>query len=119
MGANVIDWTADHKKICVVGSGKTRYGKVVSVDTGTDVGEISGVTSNLTTVAFRPERPYNLCVAGDEYTLKFYEGPPYKFCSSNKSHTSFVNQIKYNPEGSILASVSSDRKIVLYDGKTG
>ena len=35
------------------------------MDTGTDVGELSGVNANLTAVGFRPERPYKLCVAGD------------------------------------------------------
>ena len=51
--------------------------------------------------------------------MKFYDGPPYKFVHSKKSHTNFVNQIKYNPDGSMIASVGSDRKIVIYDGKTG
>ena len=54
MGAKSIDWTADNKKICVVGSGKGKYGRVVSIDTGTDAGDISAVTANLTAVSFRP-----------------------------------------------------------------
>jgi hypothetical protein len=64
MGGKSIDWTSDNKRICVVGSGKNKFGRVISVDTGTDVGEISAVTSNLTTVSFRPERPYKLAVGG-------------------------------------------------------
>ena len=47
-----------------------------------------------------------------------YEGPPYKFSCSKKSHTSFINQLKYSPDGKKIVSVGSDRKIVLYDGLT-
>lgn len=54
LGAKRIDWTSDNKKICVVGSGRNRYGRVVSVDTGTDVGDLTGVTAELTAVSFRP-----------------------------------------------------------------
>lgn len=103
----------------MVGSGRNRYGRVVSVDTGTDVGDLTGVTAELTAVSFRPERPFKLCVAGNEHTIKYYDGPPYKFAGSKKTHTNFVNELKYCPDGSLIVSVSSDRKIVLYDGKTG
>ena len=51
--------------------------------------------------------------------MKFYDGPPYKFAGSKKSHTNFINELKYNSNGSLVVSVSSDRKIVLYEGKTG
>lgn len=38
MGTKSIDWTSDNKRICVVGSGKNKYGRVISVDTGSDLG---------------------------------------------------------------------------------
>lgn len=60
-----MDWTADKKRICVVGAGKNNFGRVILVDSGTNAGEISGVSANLTCCHFRPERPYNLALAGD------------------------------------------------------
>jgi len=49
--------------------------------------------------------------------LKFYQGPPYKFIkSSQKNHSNYVNSIKYSPSGKYIISVSSDKKIVLYNG---
>ena len=116
MGCKAIDWTADNKRLCLVGSGKNRFGRVISVDTGTDVGEITGVSAPLTSVSFRPERPYKLAVGGDEKAVKLFEGPPYKYICSKATHTNFINQIKYSPDGKRLVSGSSDRKLVLYDG---
>jgi WD40 repeat protein len=51
--------------------------------------------------------------------LKFYQGPPYKFTkSSAKNHSNFINGIKYSPLGTYFVSVSSDKKIILYDGQS-
>ena len=38
MGGKDLSWTHDEKKICIVGKGKNRFGKVISVETGTEVG---------------------------------------------------------------------------------
>lgn len=35
LGAKTLDWTCDEKKICIAGNGQKRYGKVISLDTGT------------------------------------------------------------------------------------
>lgn len=53
-GARCIDWTSDSKRLCAVGTGKNKFGRVISIDTGIDVGEVSAVTANLTTASFRP-----------------------------------------------------------------
>jgi WD40 repeat protein len=113
-----MDWTADNKKLCVVGAGKNKFGKVLTVETGVSVGELSAVTANLTTCSFRPEKPYKLMVGGEEFQVKAYDGPPYKFTCSQKSHSNFINQLKYSPDGETIVSVGSDRKIVLYNGHT-
>ncbi len=52
--AKAIDWTADRKRICIVGAGKNNFGRVILVDSGTNAGEISGVSANLTCCHFRP-----------------------------------------------------------------
>lgn len=119
MGCKGLDWTPDNKRLCAVGSGRNKYGRVILVDTGSDVGDISGVTATLTTACFRPQRPYKLVVGGDEKAVKYFDGPPYKYAGSKTSHTNFINQVKYSPDGNLFVSVSSDRKIVVYDGKSG
>ncbi len=65
MNARAIAWSADGKRICIVGAQKGSFGRVLLVDSGTNAGEITGVSANLTCCAFRPERPYHLALAGD------------------------------------------------------
>ena len=36
-----------------------------------------------------------------------------------REHSNFVNCIRFSPDGSKLISVSSDKKGIIYDGKTG
>ena len=114
--AKSLDWTADGKRICVVGEGKKQFGRVVMLDTGMNVGEIGYVTSTLNSCSFRPERPYKLAVGGDENQVKFYDGPPYNFVKSDKAHNGFINQIKYSPKGNHVVTGGADRKIVVYHG---
>lgn len=57
-------------------------------------------------------------MAGDEYTIKCYDGPPYKFVKSDKSHTNFIVKLKYSPKGTYFVTGGADRKLVLYDGKS-
>jgi WD40 repeat protein len=44
-----------------------------------------------------------------------------KFCipKSIKTHTKFVQDVRYSHSGDHFASVGSDAKIFIYDGKTG
>lgn len=88
----------------------------MSIDIGSNAGDLSGVSAALNTCAFRPEKPFTLVLGGDEFVTKFYEGPPYKFIKSNKSHAGYINQLKYSPKGTYLVSVGADRKVVIYDG---
>lgn len=49
-------------------------------------------------------------------TLKFFEGPPYAFTKSDKSHGGYINQVKYSPKGSLILAGGADRKLTLHDG---
>lgn len=49
----------------------------------------------------------------------FYAGPPFKRDSDTTSHSNYVNCVRYSPDGEMIVSVGSDKKIVLYEGKTG
>ena len=97
-----------------------RYGHCITFDTGNSVGEISGHSSPINSVAIRPVRPYRAATASDDRSLIFYHGPPFKFNSQLRDHHSnFVQGVAFSPNGDHLVSVGSDRAIILYDGKTG
>lgn len=49
----------------------------------------------------------------------FYHGAPFKFNTSLRKHNRFVYGVAFSPDGSTLLSVGADKKICLFDGKTG
>lgn len=52
--------------------------------------------------------------------LVFYHGAPFKFDSAiREKHTNYIYGTAFSPDGSTLVSVGADRRIWLYDGKTG
>ncbi|CAK93071.1 unnamed protein product (macronuclear) [Paramecium tetraurelia] len=114
-----ICWTGDGERLGIVGEGKTYFGRTILLDTGSSVGEISGVSLTLNACAMRPQRPFRLALGGDEGSVCWFEGPPFKFKKSMKQHNNSILQIKYNQSGDHFVSVGADKKIYLYEGKTG
>lgn len=52
--------------------------------------------------------------------MVFYHGAPFKFNTSVRGkHDKFIYGTAFSPDGTYLVSVGSDRRIWLYDGKTG
>ncbi|ODQ67814.1 WD40 repeat-like protein [Nadsonia fulvescens var. elongata DSM 6958] len=117
---NDLDWDADSQRIIAVGNGKERYGHCFTYDSGNTVGEISGHSGIVNAVSIRPCRPYRAATVSDDSAMVFYTGPPFKFNSTVRgNHSNFVHDIRFSPNGEYIVSVGADRKIALYDGKTG
>lgn len=53
------------------------------------------------------------------FTNSKHSGVPFKFDKIIKTHTKFVQDVKYARSGDYFASVGSDYKVFLYDGKSG
>ncbi len=104
-----------------MGDGKQRYGHCVTADSGNTVGEITGHSAQVNAVSIRQQRPLRAATAGDDKNLVFYHGPPFKFngIPGRGSHTNYVYGVAFSPDGNTLVSVGGDKKIWLYDGKTG
>jgi WD40 repeat protein len=117
---NDIAWDGDSQRIIAVGEGKERMGHCITWDSGNSVGEISGHASQINTVSIRQQRPLRAATGSDDTSLAFFHGAPFKFNTSNRGqHDRFVFGTQFAPDGSTLVSVGADRKIWLYDGKTG
>jgi WD repeat-containing protein 1 (actin-interacting protein 1) len=110
-------WDSEAKRIIVVGGGQAKA-KVFAWDTGSQLGEIVPHSKKNLTCDFKPTRPFKAVFGGEDFSLSFYQGPPFKYEKGLKEHTNFVNCVKYSPDGSKFISVSSDKQGIVYDGTT-
>jgi WD40 repeat protein len=113
-----ISWSPDSKRLCVVGDGKEKYGRVFFAETGASVGEISGASKKLTTCDMKQTRPFRLITGSEDNSVQWLEGPPFKWKKNLTDHTRFVNCVRFNAPGTLFASAGQDKKVFLYDGKT-
>jgi len=116
---NDLAWDGDSARIIAVGDGKERFGHCITADSGNSVGEISGHSSQINTVSIRQQRPLRAATGSDDTSLVFYHGAPFKFNTSLRRHNRFVYGVAFSPDGSTLVSVGADKRICLFDGKSG
>ncbi|KAI0002600.1 WD40 repeat-like protein [Russula compacta] len=116
---NDLEWDGESKRIIAVGDGKEKFGHAFMFDSGSSTGEIIGHSKVINAVAIRHQRPFRAATAGDDNLIVFHQGAPYRHDKIIKSHTKFVQDVRYAPSGDHFASVGSDGKIFLYDGKAG
>uniref|UniRef100_A0A914Y0N3 Actin-interacting protein 1 n=1 Tax=Panagrolaimus superbus TaxID=310955 RepID=A0A914Y0N3_9BILA len=114
-----IAWNDDSKRLAIVGEGRDRFGHVFLFDTGTSNGNLSGQSRVMTSIDFKPSRPYRLVSGSEDNTVAIFEGPPFKFKTLFHNHTRFVNSVRYNKDGSLFASAGADGKVFLCDGVEG
>ena len=69
--------------------------------------------------AYKPSRPFRIFTSSEDFSTMFFAGPPFKLDHTNKVHTNYANCVRFSPDGAHAASVGSDKKVVIYDGKTG
>ena len=71
-------------------------------------------------MSIRQQRPLRAATGSDDASLVFYHGAPFKFNTSLRGqHNRFIYGVAFSPDGTLLVSVGADKKIWLYDGKTG
>ncbi|KAK1234193.1 WD40 repeat-like protein [Marasmius sp. AFHP31] len=116
---NDLAWDGESKRIVAVGDGKEKFGHAFMMDSGSSTGEISGHSKAINAVSIRHQRPFRAVTASDDTTIIFHQGVPFKYDKTIRTHSKFVQDVQYAPSGDNFASVGSDYKIFLYDGKTG
>ena len=53
-------------------------------DTGTSVGTLHGMTKSVNNVDIKPNRPYRCVVASEDFSVTYFEGPPFKYKNTKK-----------------------------------
>ncbi|KDP26225.1 hypothetical protein JCGZ_22471 [Jatropha curcas] len=115
-----LQWSPDQLRIVASGDGKGKsLVRAFMWDSGSTVGDFDGHSKRVLSCAFKPTRPFRIVTCGEDFIVNFYEGPPFKFMLSHREHSNFVNCVRYSPDGSKCISVGSDKKGIIYDGKTG
>ncbi|KAG5014827.1 hypothetical protein AAZX31_08G050800 [Glycine max] len=114
-----LQWSPDGLRIVACGEGKGKsFVRAFMWDSGTNVGEFDGHSRRVLSCAYKPTRPFRVVTCGEDFLVNFYEGPPFRFKLSHRDHSNFVNCVRYSPDGSKFISVSSDKKGVIFDGKS-
>ncbi|KAM0748133.1 putative actin cortical patch component [Meredithblackwellia eburnea MCA 4105] len=116
---NDIAWDGESQRIVLVGDGRSGFGATFSLATGASIGEISGHSKIINSVAMKPQRPFRVVTASDDMTLCLSNGVPFKFASQSRKHSRFVTTVSYAPSGAHFVSAGSDGLAFLYDGTTG
>ncbi|KHN00172.1 66 kDa stress protein [Glycine soja] len=114
-----LQWSPDGLRIVACGEGKGKsFVRAFMWDSGTNVGEFDGHSRRVLSCAYKPTRPFRVVTCGEDFLVNFYEGPPFRFKLSHRDHSNFVNCVRYSPDGSKFISVSSDKKGIIFDGKS-
>ncbi|KAK7753935.1 WD40 repeat-like protein [Diatrype stigma] len=117
---NDIAWDGESQRLIAVGDGRERFGHCITADSGNSVGEVSGHSKVVNAVALRGSRPFRAATVSDDMAMCFLHGAPFKFHSKAAGlHKGFVLGAAFSPDGDHLVTVGADKRIQLYDGKTG
>jgi WD40 repeat protein len=118
---NIMDiaWSPDSTKIVACGNGSEGMAKAIDRDSGNTFGSVAGHTKTILSCDFRQERPARIVCGGEDFSLTFHEGPPFKLNKKITDNTNYVNKAKFSPDSSKFLTVSSDMTIHAYEGKTG
>ncbi|CAI8619991.1 unnamed protein product [Vicia faba] len=115
-----LQWSPDGIRIVACGEAKgNSFVRAFMWDSGTNVGEFDGHSRRVLSCAYKPTRPFRIVTCGEDFLVNFYEGPPFRFKQSHRDHSNFVNCVRYSPDGNKFLTVSSDKKGIIFDGKTG
>jgi WD40 repeat protein len=105
-------------KILASGS-DDRTVRLWNVQTGKEIGILSGHEKPVRTVAFHPHTANILASGGCDRTIRIWDVAERQLIRTWIGHRHQVNAIAFSPDGSILASGSADKTIKLWEFETG
>lgn len=121
LGGRVHDlaWDGESQRLIAVGEGREALGKAFLADTGASTGEIAGHSKPINAVAMRAQRPFRAVTVGDDTSVAFFTGVPYRYARTLSPHGRFVHDAVYLPDGSAFLTAGADGRIFVYNGTSG
>jgi WD40 repeat protein len=116
---NDLRWSADSAMIVAAGNGSTEFAKAFRFDSQNQLGKIDRMTKQVLSIDWSPIKPARIALTDEDKSVLFYTGVPFKYDSRSELHSRYPNVVRYAPDGSVFATVGSDSKVIIYDGKTG
>ena len=127
-----LSWDFESKRIVIVGEGSKSdpssvCTRVIQWDTGVKLGDLGQHARNkASSCAFKQNRPMRIVTGGSEdFKCILNKGPPFgrvppvENVPAELVHSrGSIHCVRYNQEGSMIASVGTDKAVVFYDGKT-
>lgn len=96
-----------------------RFGAAFFMDSGSSCGEIAGHAKAITALSVRHQRPFRAVSGSDDNSVILHTAVPFKYDKMISMHSRFVRDVAYSPNGEMFASVASDGKLFMYEGKGG
>ena len=96
-----------------------RFGAAFFMDSGSSCGEIIGHAKAITALSVRHQRPFRAVSGSDDNSIVLHTAVPFKYDKMISTHSRFVRDVAYSPNGDMFASVASDGKLFFYEGKSG
>jgi WD repeat-containing protein 1 (actin-interacting protein 1) len=98
--------------------------RVIQWDTGNTQGNLyQHGKGKSCAVSFKPNRPFRLATGGKEDgKVHFHKGPPFEKIAvkddvpCEAAHDKGINCLRYNSNGTLVASVGGDKNLYIYDG---
>ena len=106
---NDLEWNASGTQLLVVGEGAT----VIDLEKKSSNSSINIHSRPVNCVSWRTN-VMEACTASDDFSIGIFRNSPFALQNTLKTHTNFVQVVRYSPSGNILASASSDKRINLH-----
>lgn len=120
MGAPIRDIAFDitGKFLVCVGDARGSYAKVLKVPSGGSAGACQGHTKRVIACDISPTKPGFVATGSEDMSVGFFKGPPVREIDVPKflrHQTAFINDVRFSPDGKLLAIASSDRTVSILD----